>query len=391
MVEILLCTTLLEMTFTNTVDFISPSNQYNYFKDNTNTETYTTTVNSKIDGFLESITLKRPVEHIRKFDYCVIKSVEKSKAKYYYYFITEVKQVTKADTLISLKCDVFQTYMFDYVIMPSFVERCHVNRWTKEGTPTDNNLDEGLEYGAMVVGSINRLKTIQNNYVICSTSPLGLVPDEGSNSGGGTGDSGSSGGSSGGSSEGSSGSPSTGKVSAQFVRFIKGYEGFASKKYYDSGGVLTVGYGTTQSDSVGWTALTKNGSCTEKEATLVLFDRLNNDYAKQVYNRMKSDGIDMDKLPSNKFDAFVDLCYNGGLGAVINSPMYKSFVKGLSDAAIVEGWESWYVRDEAGNHLQGLVYRRQAEKNIFLKNVYEKRAIQNLSGGGIVQGDGYMP
>lgn len=386
MVEILLCSTLLDMTYTNTMDFKNANNQYSYFRDKSDM-IYKTKVNSKIDGFLESITLKEPIENVRKFDYCVIKSLEKFNTKCYYYFITEVRQVTKADTLIALKCDVFQTYMFDYTLMPSFVERCHVPRWTKENKPTDNNLDEGLDYGSMVVSSIDRLKTLNNNYVICSTSPLGVLPTEKDN-GGSSG--GSTGGSSGGSTGGSSGSPTTGKVSSDFVRFIKGYEGFSSKKYYDSGGVLTIGYGTTQSDSGGWARLTKTSTCTEKEATLVLFDRINNSYAKELYNRMKSDGINMDKLPANKFEAFVDLCYNAGLGGVTSSPMYKAMLKGLSDAAIVEGWESWYIRDNAGNRLQGLIYRRQAEKKMFLYNVYEKRTIQNLSGG-TVQGDGYMP
>ena len=57
--------------------------------------------------------------------------------------------VTKSNTNIFVKLDVWTTYMFNYKVLPSFVDRCHVPRWNGD-IPTYNLEDEGLEKGEII-------------------------------------------------------------------------------------------------------------------------------------------------------------------------------------------------------------------------------------------------
>ena len=107
---------------------------------------------------------------------------------------------------------------------------------------------------------------------------------------------------------------------------------------------------------------------------------------------MKSDGLDINKVKIRHFDAFLSLCYNGGLGAVTSSPMYQKFIKNMNDTSITDGWESWYISDGV-NDLEGLKLRRKAEKNIFNTGKYEYRSIIIVGGGTVTDnnGHGYIP
>lgn len=66
--------------------------------------------------------------------------------KMYYYFITNVEYINDATVELSLEMDVIQTYMFDWKLYPSFIERNH----TPLDVPSENTVDEGLEIGDLV-------------------------------------------------------------------------------------------------------------------------------------------------------------------------------------------------------------------------------------------------
>lgn len=65
--------------------------------------------------------------------------------KYYYYFITQVEYKNDNMVELSLELDVLQTYLFNFTLLPSFVERQH--------TPTDaigeHTVEEGLDVGEL--------------------------------------------------------------------------------------------------------------------------------------------------------------------------------------------------------------------------------------------------
>lgn len=327
---------------------------------------------TKADAFRTEITLDLPIDNVYLYDYLIINGV----GKYYYYFITSKEMKTKGSTLLRLKCDVFQTYLFKYNIQESFVERCHVPRWDKDGLPTENNLDEGLEYGSTIVDTIDKVHDLPNNYIICATSPIGTLKKGGGSDSGGT-----SGGS------GSHGSSHNYKL----VRYMKGWEGFASQPYRDSGGVLTVGYGVTKINEPDYWAKMEPFPCSEKTATTVFIELLEKRYATPLRNQMKKDGIDVGSIKQHQFDAFLDLCYNAGLGGVTKSPMYQRFKENPHGSNITEGWENWIIKDANGTTLAGLISRRKDEAKMFNSGVYNNRAIQNLTDGGYVKGDGYLP
>lgn len=78
--------------------------------------------------------------------------------KYYYYFIDTVEYVNDNTVELGLQLDVIQTYMFDYWLDHSFVERMH--------TPTDrvgeHTVDEGLDLGECVINDMALLQEYQN-------------------------------------------------------------------------------------------------------------------------------------------------------------------------------------------------------------------------------------
>ena len=341
-----------------------------------------------------------------------------------YAFIVEKRYINDEVTDIIIEIDVIQTFMFDFDIKRSFVERkkCSIDEIT--------DFDEGLDLGEHIIDSDTVVFNKESQYfamfngfkkqklifdkdnilkgvelIPCATQkpltiidyiqypcyfmplastyadPLILADDsyyEKDTIGG-----------SGGADTDNDGYYDGAFVSKKIFRFLKGYEAFASTPYSDSGGVLTIGYGTTQSSGY-WDRLYPH--CSEEMASKVLAESMYNNYAKSLLYSFKADGLDVNKIKTRHFDAFLSLCYNGGLGAVVTSPMYEKFIKNMDDASVTDGWESWYVSDGI-NVLEGLKLRRQAEKNIFNNGVYEYRSI-GVVGGGVLtdnNGHGYVP
>ena len=330
-----------------------------------------------------------------------------------YAFITSKEYLNKEVTRINFEIDVIQTYMFNFTLDNSFVERkvCTISEIS--------DFDEGIFLGEHVkVEDITVLaktskyfamfngfkeqelifndqgKLISSVDIPYNTSkpltlvdgiqyPLYFMPlfeqaqyrvatysDIGISTGGSVvnGDA----------------------ISKKLFRFIKGYEAFSSESYLDSGGVPTIGYGITESNSY-WNSLFP--LCTEEKASQVLAEAMYNSYAKPLYEDMQSMGVDMALVKQNHFDAFLDLAYNGGLGAVTTSPMYTKWVRNPNDSTITNEWATWYIRDNNGTVLEGLIDRRNKEIDIFLNANYVYKPIAIVGGGVITEnnGNGYIP
>lgn len=323
-----------------------------------------------------------------------------------YAFIIKKEYVRKEVTRLIYEVDVIQTYMFNFTVGNSFVERkvCNINEIS--------DYDEGIYIGEhsisqdiTAIAKTSKYFAMFNGFkeqelifndsgklvsvvdIPYSTSkplttiddvqyPLYFMPlleqsqyksalyeEVGISSGGSV--------------------VSGDAISKKIFRFLKGYEAFASTSYLDSGGVPTIGYGITDSNPY-WNTLFPE--CTEEKASKVLAETLFNTYATPLYRDMQSCGVDMATVKQNHFDAFLSLAFNGGLGAVTSSPMYAKWIVNKNDGTIVNDWATWYIRDNNGTVLQGLIDRRAKEIEIFQNNNYIFKPIGLVDSNGNISG-----
>ncbi|MBP3683372.1 MAG: hypothetical protein J6J12_00205 [Oscillospiraceae bacterium] len=88
--------------------------------------------------------------------------------KYYYYFITQVEYKNENMVELTLELDVVQTYLFDFTLLPSFVERQH----TATDEIGEHTVEEGLDVGELTTngtGTIDPGKLCI--MVMCSINP----------------------------------------------------------------------------------------------------------------------------------------------------------------------------------------------------------------------------
>ena len=341
--------------------------------------------NIKTDGERTYLNINVPCETLINYDYCFFKD---NNMKPWYYFITNIEKVTNNNSNIHLQLDVWSTYYFDFNIMESFVDRCHVPRWNGD-TPTANNEEEGLFFGEIKQLSKTKLYDLKKSLIITSSTPMGYVPNftpmGGGNSTEGDGES-----------LGDMGSSGTmwkeGKMSSLCFRFQKGCEGFAPRKYADSGGVLTIGYGTTPYDKEAWATLTANQPCSEEMAAKIFYNSANNNYGKPIVNTCLKLGIDS----QGQFDALCSLAYNSGTGTITGSNrLMNAIAKNPKDESTIRSiWESFKIKDRKGNTLKGLIWRRKQECNMYFGKNVEIRSIAKIGVGGTVtenNGNGWLP
>lgn len=69
--------------------------------------------------------------------------------KWFFAFIKDTRYINDENTEIEIETDVIQTWMFDYTIKTSFIEREHV----KDDTIGLHTIEEGLEYGEYISNS----------------------------------------------------------------------------------------------------------------------------------------------------------------------------------------------------------------------------------------------
>jgi lysozyme len=166
------------------------------------------------------------------------------------------------------------------------------------------------------------------------------------------------------------------RLSDRGARLIANFEGFRSCPYQDSGGVWTIGYGSTR--GVG-----PNTKCiTRKQALARMKREIDETYGAAV-NRLPV------KLNQNRFDALTSFVYNLGPGAIDPDT-------GIGQALRRQHWRQagdemlrWNKDD--GRVLEGLTRRRRAERKLFLTKPppppvrysdEERRQVRLLKDGG---------
>lgn len=164
--EIYLCKTPLENDYKNQLTFSNATSQNTYFV-------------SKIFKTLDNYTyIKKdnmikvgfPIDEIIECNYLFYKNAGFTN-KYYYCFITNMEYVNENCTAITFETDVWQTYQFNIVYKPCFVEREHVN----DDTIGKNTIPENVELGEYVCNKLTQaefggkeenLSSVSNAYVV---------------------------------------------------------------------------------------------------------------------------------------------------------------------------------------------------------------------------------
>jgi GH24 family phage-related lysozyme (muramidase) len=145
-------------------------------------------------------------------------------------------------------------------------------------------------------------------------------------------------------------------VSQTGINLIKQFEGCRLQAYQDSVGVWTIGYGTTSADkSITGTNIYSGLSISQATAENWLRKSLNNKYAPLV-NKYDSKY----KWTQNEFDALISFAYN--IGSIDQLTASGSRSRATIASKMLEYCHA------GGKKLEGLVRRRQAEHDLFVKH-----------------------
>lgn len=131
------------------------------------------------------------------------------------------------------------------------------------------------------------------------------------------------------------------------LELIKSFEGCKLVAYLCPAGVWTIGYGHTS-------GVSKGQVITKEQAE----NMLKSDMKK--YEKYVTDDVKI-ALNENQFSALVSFCYNCGRGNL------RTLVKGRTASQIAEAMLLYNKAN--GKILNGLVRRRKAERELFLKPV----------------------
>lgn len=356
----------LDSSYQNVIDFQNLQSQENWFKKQTG---LTLDINIKPDSIRDSITVPKKMYELAPYDYIYYKS--DISTKYYYYFVVGKEYTTINTTTLHLQLDVWTTYLFNYDLLDSFVDRCHVPRWI-EGFPTQHTIDEGLDMGEIEqYKEPVKIVDFNDSIVITTTVPIGKLPNVGSS--GGTGD-----------------CWQEGKMSPKGFRFIKGFEGFGPTLHDDGYGTLTIGYGVTASEPDIYNQLIKEQPIQEERGAKVAYDLLQKNYGLPILESVKQLGCNN----QSQFDALTSLAYNSGNGSVTGqNALTNAIALNPNDESVIRPiWESFKVTS-GGVHSPGLVARRKQECNMYFGQDVEIRPIDIIGGGTVTEnnGNGWLP
>lgn len=151
--------------------------------------------------------------------------------------------------------------------------------------------------------------------------------------------------------------------SADAIALIKEYEGLKLTAYQDTGGIWTIGYGTT---SINGAPVYPGQTITEAQANEYLNTHLTTSVSPIINSKTKA------PITQSMYDALCCFTYNLGSGNFSKSTLLKELNAGkyLDSATMFSDW----TKDD-GVVLPGLVKRRGSEKDLFLKN-----GVPNVSG-----------
>lgn len=171
--EVYLLQTPLDKDYKNTLYFGSSSDQHAYFSSKIG-KSYTDFSYQRKDSF---IRIPDKFDNIMGFNYVMYKNPDLD--KWFYCFITDIKYIDEGRTDVYIQTDCVQTWLFDYEIKPSFVEREHV----KIDNVGEHTVPEKLETGPyycrekiVYKGLAGQGAPATTGYMIVVASTVNLTP-----------------------------------------------------------------------------------------------------------------------------------------------------------------------------------------------------------------------
>ena len=145
----------------NQLTFANETAQYNYFNSLPKLE---------VDNFTyqrKDSVIRYPahIDTILTYNYVMYQN-EAYTNKWFYAFITNMEYVNDNMTLITIKTDVYQTWMFNIVWKRSFIEREHVN----SDTIGEHTIGENVELGDYIIESSATNSTDESCYMVVGTT-----------------------------------------------------------------------------------------------------------------------------------------------------------------------------------------------------------------------------
>lgn len=152
----------LDADYEHTIYFESPDQQFPYFN---NLVTKRLLANSYQRAGRGAIRVAATMAEIYNCNYMCFYNIS-HEDKIYYAFITSVEYVNEQASLVHYTIDVMQTWLFDYTIGPSFVEREH---WLTDN-PGDNLVPENVELGDYVVDNDSEESSLEQVYIVMAAT-----------------------------------------------------------------------------------------------------------------------------------------------------------------------------------------------------------------------------
>ena len=147
----------LENDYKNTLYFANASAQQTYFQSKIiSSYSYNDFSYQRKDRI---IRIPEHYDNIYKCNYVMYQNSAYNN-KWFYAFVTELEYINDGRTDLHIETDVIQTWMFDYTVKSSFVEREHVS----DDTVGIHTVPEGLELGEYVINNHFRDSNLQNDY-----------------------------------------------------------------------------------------------------------------------------------------------------------------------------------------------------------------------------------
>ena len=158
--DVILLKSPLELSDDNQLTFANATAQYNYFNSLPKRAFDHFTYQRK-DG---TISVPAAIDDIWQYNYVMYRNVNYAPNKWFYAFITGYQMESNGVTTISIKTDVYQTWMFELEVKQTFVEREHVN----DDTMGAHTIPENLETGDFVFDfNVKFDLSPSNNFYVC--------------------------------------------------------------------------------------------------------------------------------------------------------------------------------------------------------------------------------
>lgn len=159
-------------------------------------------------------------------------------------------------------------------------------------------------------------------------------------------------------------------LSKEGAKFIGSWEGLYLKAYEDpyyrgNKNWWTIGYGTTYAVTPEAFPNGLDSVCNEEQAISWLQDEARN-CAKALKSDLESKGVSLEQY---QIDSLISFAYNCGVGALLNSTLYKNICNGIKDSeTIISNFKVWSKAN--GVTSTGLLKRRLSEAALFLNADY---------------------